>query len=116
MWKNLAPKLIRQRLIIEITTTKIVEPKQIKKYLLELSKVSKMEVMQGPMTSHAHRLGFCGWIHWRTSGAHAYSYATNPPLFTVDTYTCKPFSVKKVVEFTKDYLNAIEIVYKEIEV
>ena len=41
-WKNLAPNLIRQRLIIEGTAEKVVEPEQIKSYLLDLAKVAKM--------------------------------------------------------------------------
>lgn len=116
VWKNLAPNLIRQRLIIEGTTKKIVEPEQMKKYLLELAKVSDMEVLEEPVAYTAHEMGYGGWIHWKSSGAHFYSYPTNPPLFTVDTYTCKPFSVKKVVDFTKKFFNVIDIVWKEIEV
>ena len=115
-WKNLAPGLIRQRIIIEGTTNKIVEPEQIKKYLFELSKVVNMVVLSDPVAYSAHEDGYGGWIHWKTSGAHFYSYETNPPLFTVDCYTCKAFSVKKAVEFTKKYFNAIDIVWKEIKV
>jgi len=116
MWKNLAPNLIRQRLIIEGTTKKIVGQKQIKEYLLELAKVTNMKVLSGPYTDTAHEMGESGWIHWKTSGAHFYSYSTSPPLFTIDTYTCKPFSIKKVVEFTKKYFNAIDLVWKEVKV
>ncbi|MBI4044763.1 MAG: S-adenosylmethionine decarboxylase [Candidatus Diapherotrites archaeon] len=116
MWKNLAPKLIRQRLIIEGTTDKIVQPELMKAYLLELAKVSDMEVLEKPVAYTAHEMGYGGWIHWKSSGAHFYSYPTFPPLFTVDTYTCKPFSAKKVVDFTKKYFNAIEMVWKEIKV
>ncbi len=116
MWKNLAPELVRQRIIIEGTTQKIVEPEEIKKYLLELSKVVDMVVLSDPVAYTAHDDGYGGWIHWKTSGAHFYSYPTNPPLFTVDCYTCKAFSVQKAVEFTQKYFNTIEIVFKEIEV
>lgn len=119
MWKNLNPKLIRQRLIIEATTEKIVEPDQIKEYLTKLSKVSKMEVVKDPITSSAHELGWSGWIHWKTSGAHFYSYPElngRKPLFTLDTYTCKAFSVEEVVKFTKEYFKPIEIVWKEVKV
>jgi len=116
MWRNLSPKLVRQRLIIEGTTKKIIGPEEIKKYLDELAKVSKMEKLSGPFAYSAHEMGFGGWIHWKSSGAHFYSYPTNPPLFTIDTYTCKPFSVEKVVKFTKEYFKAIEIVWKEVDV
>ena len=116
MWKNLAPNIIRQRLIIEGTTDKIVEPELMKQYLLALADVTKMEVLSGPEARSAHELGYGGWIHWRTSGTHFYSYPGNPALFTVDTYTCKPFSVPEVVEFTKKFFNAREIVWKEIAI
>ena len=75
-----------------------------------------MEVLSAPHAYSAHEMGYGGWIHWKSSGAHFYSYPANPPLFTVDTYTCKPFSIKKVVEFTKKYFNAIKIVWKEVKV
>ena len=116
MWKNLAPKLVRQRIIIEGTTKKIVEPEQIKSYLLELAKVTKMKVLSGPYAYTAHDKGYGGWIHWKSSGSHFYSYPTTPPLFTVDIYTCKPFSSKEALDFTKKYFKTIEIVYKEIKV
>ena len=80
-WKNLAPSLVRQRLIIEGTTEKIVEPDQIKQYLLELAKITKMEVLSGPYAYSAHEMGYGGWIHWKTSGGHFYSYLTIPPFF-----------------------------------
>ena len=115
-WKNLAPNIIRQRVIIECTTKKLVEPEQIKDYLLKLAEVTKMEVMSGPVTSSAHEMGWSGWIHWKTSGAAAYSYPGTPALFTVDCYTCKPFSAEGAAEFTRKYFNAIELVWKEIEV
>ncbi|PIZ95050.1 MAG: hypothetical protein COX81_01995 [Candidatus Magasanikbacteria bacterium CG_4_10_14_0_2_um_filter_37_12] len=62
-WKNLAPDLIRQRVIIEGTTKKIVEPNQITKYLNELAKVTGMEKLSGPFVYSAHEMGYGGWIH-----------------------------------------------------
>ena len=116
MWKNLAPKLVRQRIIIEGTTEKIVEPDKIKTYLWELSKVVKMKVISDPVAYPADDMGYGGWIHWVTSGAHFYSYPTAPPLFTVDAYTCKPFSIEDAVNFTKKFVKTKEIVWKEVEV
>jgi S-adenosylmethionine decarboxylase len=116
MWKDLAPTLVRQRVIIEGTTEKIIEPEQIKLYLSQLAKVTDMEVVSGPEANSAHDKGFGGWIHWRSSGAAFYSYPTNPPLFTVDCYTCKPFSADNVADFTREYFNVIELVWKEVRV
>jgi S-adenosylmethionine decarboxylase len=116
MWKNLAPGLIRQRIIIEGTTEKIVEPEKIKTYLKELANVCNMEVLAEPEAHSAHDMGYGGWIHWKSSGAAFYSYPTNPPLFTVDCYTCKPFSAQPAAEFTGNFFGAIELVWKEVEV
>lgn len=115
-WKNLAPDLVRQRVIIEGTTETIVEPDRITSYLHELSKVVGMRQLQAPFAYPAEDMGYGGWIHWVTSGAHFYSYPTTPPLFTVDAYTCKPFSVTDAVEFTRRYLHARDLVWKEVEV
>jgi len=100
---------------VEGTTKDIVNPKQITSYLLNLAKVTGMEILSGPLVYSAHEMGFGGWIHWKTSGAAFYSYPTRPPLFTVDCYTCKPFSVKAMVKFTRDYFEPIELVWKEVE-
>lgn len=120
-WKNLAPNLVRQRVIIEGITQCEISIEQIKSYLLALAEVTKMEVVSGPHTSTAHELGYSGWIHWKTSGAHFYSYPANgwnieEGFFTVDCYTCKPFSAEEAAEFTRNYFNAIDLVYKEVEV
>ena len=101
MWKNLASNLIRQRIVIEETTEKIVETEQIKSYLVKLAKVCNMEVLSEPKAYSAYDMGYGGWIHWKSSGTAFYSYPTNPPLFTVDCYACKPFSGKETFEFTK---------------
>ena len=115
-WRNLAPDLIRQRLIIEGTTEKIVMPEKIKKFLIDISRVTNMESISGPFAYSAHEMGYGGWIHWKTSGTHFYSYPTTPPLFTIDMYTCKPFSIEKAIDFVKKYFNPIDIVYKEIKI
>ena len=115
-WKNLAPDLVRQRIIIERTTKKIVEPEQIKEYLDELAKICDMEKLSGPYAYTAQNMGYGGWIHWKSSGAAFYSYPTSPPLFTVDCYTCKPFSCEKAAKFTRKFFNAIDVVWKEVKV
>tara|TARA_Y100000034_G_scaffold2916_1_gene3609 strand:- start:939 stop:1304 length:366 start_codon:yes stop_codon:yes gene_type:complete len=115
-WINLAPDLVRQRVIIEGTTKKIVKPPEIDNYLRDIADVTKMEIINGPYSYSAHEDGYGGWIHWKTSGAHFYSYPTHPPLFTVDTYTCKPFNSEELVKFTKEYFDSKKIVWKEIEI
>lgn len=114
--KNLAPELVRQRLIIEGITSSIVKPDEIKDYLNKLAEVIDMEVLSGPFAYSAHEKGFGGWIHWKSSGAHFYSYPTKNPLFSVDIYSCKSFAVSKVIEFSKEYFSVKELVWKEVNV
>lgn len=115
-WRNLAPRLYRQRLIIEGTTKEIVKPEQIKSYLEDIAQVTQMEVVSGPFAYSAHEMGFGGWVHWKSSGAHFYSYPTKPSLFTVDIYTCKKFNNNDVLEFTRYYFTPLELVWKEVKV
>ena len=115
-WKNLAPDLIRQRLIIEATTRDIVTPDMITEYLNKLPDVVGMEQLSAPHAYSAHDMGYGGWVHWKSSGAAFYSYPTTPPLLTVDCYTCKPFSPYKAASFTQKFFNTIELVWKEVEV
>lgn len=122
-WENLAPALVRQRVIIELITEHLVREEEIKDYQMKLSQIVDMNVLQPPFSYPAHKdghlIGYGGWIHWATSGSHVYSYDSyytgrKGHLLTVDTYTCKPFSVEKVVKFTRDYFKAEKIVWKEV--
>ena len=124
-WKNLAPELIRQRCIIELNTDYVIGEEEIKEYLQKLSGVVDMTVLQEPFSYPAvveeTLVGYGGWIHWATSGAHAYSYIpqwtkTGKPLLTIDAYTCKCFSLEKAAQFTKEYFNVTEIVWKEVDI
>jgi hypothetical protein len=126
-WRNVEPRVMRQRLIIEGTTKEVLKSEVITEYLLKLSEVSGMKVVLAPTGYHNHPGGGSAmWIHWDSSGAHFYCYASAPnegysemltyPLFTLDTYTCKPFSIEKVVEFTKEFLQPVDIVWKEVVV
>ena len=41
---------------------------------MALSKVVNMTVLSNLVAYSAHEDGYGGWIHWKTSGAHFYSY------------------------------------------
>ncbi|QQR50612.1 hypothetical protein IPF86_01680 [Candidatus Nomurabacteria bacterium] len=122
-WRNLAPKLCRQRIIIEAITDHCVTPEEFKDYLLKLSHVVGMRLLEhgkdpNPSAYDAENMGYGGWIHWVTSGAHMYSYPAEVTggaghLLSVDAYTCKPFSVEKAVKFTREYFKPKDIVWRE---
>lgn len=113
-WKNLAPGLVRQRVIMEGTTARLVRPPEIRKYLRALARITDMEILSPPKVYSAHEMGYGAWVHWKTSGTAFYSYPTDPPLFTVDCYTCKPFDAQKAANFTKRFFRAKELIWRDV--
>ncbi len=111
--KDLAPQIHRQRLVIEGYPKHTVDDRCIKEYLQQLAHVTDMICLTDPVTHRSDRFGWAGWIHWETSGAHFYAWESPVLFFSVDIYTCKPFSSEKTVEFTRDFFHATEIVSKE---
>src|SRR5208282_2190016 len=105
-FKNLAPNIYRQRLVIEGFPSFVVTDKHIKEYLVMLSDVLDMEALIDPVTNNSARFGWAGWIHWQTSGAHFYAWEHPRRFFSVDIYTCKAFESKDAVNFTKEYFSA----------
>ena len=109
--RDLAPTVFRQRLVIEGTCSASIDDGAISGYLSELSDVCEMRLLLEPVTHRSDRYGWAGWVHWETSGAHFYAWE-EPLFFSVDIYTCKPFSVDRAVEFTRSFFRATEIVAK----
>jgi len=102
MWKNLAPNLVRQRIIIEGTTEKIVEPEQINKYLLELAKVCDMEVMSEPRAYSAHEMGYgVGFIGNRLA-LHFIVIPQNPRFLQLTVIPVSHFPQKKYLSSRKN--------------
>jgi len=111
--KDLAPDIYRQRLVIEGYPKKPITDDQIKEYLSKLSVKIDMKQLIEPVTDRSDLYGWAGWIHWETSGAHLYAWEQPLLFFSVDIYTCKAFDPKDAVEYTKEFFDANEIVYKE---
>ncbi len=118
-WKNLAPNHCRQRVVIELLVWDHPDKEFLENYLMKLSIEVDMTPVDWPYIYPCWELWYWWWIHRTTSGAHIYSYPpssnwTNYYLVTIDAYTCKPFSLNKAVEFTKEYYDIIDISFKEI--
>jgi hypothetical protein len=108
---DLAPGILRQRLVVEGTCGKPIDDLSIRAYLTELSGVCGMRSLIEPVTHRSERFGWAGWIHWETSGAHFYAW-DQPLFFSVDIYTCKAFDAMSAVVFTRDFFVADRIVAK----
>jgi len=110
---DLAPEIVRRRLVIEGTCANPIADTDVRAYLFELSSVCRMRALTEPVTHRSERFGWAGWIHWETSGAHFYAWEQPRLFFSVDIYTCKAFDVSDAVEFTRSFFDASRIVHRE---
>jgi hypothetical protein len=110
---DLAPTILRQRMVIEGLPPDPIDSPTIIEYLIELGDVCGMTVLTEPMTHHSDLYGWAGWVHWDTSGAHFYAWERPVRFFSVDVYTCKAFDPEAALDFTERFFDATEIVGKE---
>jgi len=117
--KDLAPKIYRQRLIIEGFYTIEIKPIKLKKFMKNLSVQLGMTVIYGPIVKNLagkinplHK-GFECVLIWAESGTSIYTW-NKERFFTIDIYSCKKFDVNTAVKFTKDFFGAKELVFKSV--
>ena len=120
--KNIEPRVIRQRLVIEARYSTRVNGEKIKKYLLDLAAELKMTIhpdLKEPIITSATGKsnpihdGFEGAIFWLESGASIYVWEKFNFL-TVDIYTCKRFDNQKAVDFTAKFFETTELEWREV--
>ncbi|MGO9874860.1 MAG: S-adenosylmethionine decarboxylase [Acidimicrobiia bacterium] len=109
-WRDLAPQILRQRLVVEGTCAEPIDALQIRQYLNRLATVCDMRTLTRPVTHRSQRYGWAGWVHWETSGAHFYAWDQPVRFFSVDIYTCKAFDPDRVIDFTAQYFDTDNIV------
>jgi S-adenosylmethionine decarboxylase len=115
-WKELAPDIQRQRLVVEGTLTDQFESQEMYFYASKLTKLLKMKAITTPILNYSPDYGWCAFCHWKESGMHIYGWDNhNPVFFSVDIYTCKTFEAQEVVKFTKEFFGdrLLDIVWKE---
>lgn len=118
--EDLAPHIVRKRLIIEGKQAKLpyfgddpLDERSLKDFLIGLSKVTDMTILNGPVFNYADGYGLAGWVNWKESGAHIYAWEKDR-FFSVDIYTCKEFSIDNVLIFVRGFFYDFQIVYKEV--
>ena len=107
---DLAPEILRQRLVVEGLVDTPISAEQIETYLSELSVVVDMITLLPPVTHESSTFGWAGWIHWESSGAHFYAWDRPRLFFSVDIYTCKRFDPKLALDFTAEYFSSTQCV------
>ncbi|KAI1850995.1 hypothetical protein JX265_007320 [Neoarthrinium moseri] len=112
-YTDLAPSILRQRLVVEGYPAKPISDGAIRRYLSQLSDITAMRSLIEPVTHKSDLYGWAGWIHWETSGAHFYAWEQPSLFFSVDIYTCKQFDPKLVVDFTRSFFQTTEITARD---
>lgn len=111
--RDLAPEIIRQRLVVEGLCRQPIDDLSIRQYLTQLSKTIDMVALMEPVTHQSPLYGWAGWIHWETSGAHFYAWDQPRLFFSVDIYACKAFEAQAAVDLTREWFDGTDVVFKE---
>jgi S-adenosylmethionine/arginine decarboxylase-like enzyme len=117
-WTDLAPDIVRQRIVIEGTLWKPFTAERMDRYCREMTDILKMTFATAPFCNYDEDYGWCAYIHWKESGMHVYAWDdrdSKPPFFSVDIYTCRSFEPKTPVEFTRQFFgeDLISIAWKD---
>jgi S-adenosylmethionine decarboxylase len=115
-WRDLAPDITRQRLVLEGTIHSPFSPEQMTEYCNDMSKVLDMNPITSPMCNYSPKYGWCAYMHWEESGMHVYTWDSREPnFFSVDVYTCKSFDKEHAIKYTQEFFgdNLIDLVWKE---
>jgi len=108
--RDLAPSIVRQRLVVEGTISSPIGVEAIVEYLKRIGELADMRVLTEPVTHLSPLYGWAGWVHWETSGAHFYAWDEPHLFFSVDMYACKAFDPWLIVEFTREFFAATDVV------
>jgi S-adenosylmethionine/arginine decarboxylase-like enzyme len=119
----LCPDLVRQRCVIEFLTDlgmndfEFIEKHMIK-FLKDLSSSLSMKIFMGPIVGNDRNEetgenGPSAMVGWTTSGCQIHCWPFRK-FVSVDIYSCKIYSVTKVVDLVNQYFNPTEIVVKEV--
>ena len=116
--RNIAPNIIRQRLLIEAKYAIEVTEESVRDYLLELPKHLDLKTYGEPIIHSPSgegkeiNQGYDAFIPLIDSGISLYVW-TNEHFLSCVIYTCKEFSVQKAIQFTKDYFKTTELEHNE---
>ena len=115
---DLAPTIVRRRLVIECIHKNNFNEQKIYDYMVQLSNVMNMTIVLMPTINNVEEYGFSAYMSWKESGMHVYTWNETdkrPNFMSIDIYTCKDFNVKDVINFTKNiFSNEItEITWRE---
>jgi S-adenosylmethionine/arginine decarboxylase-like enzyme len=113
--KNLAPTIVRQRLLIEALYECTVSQEDVEQFLTALPQVLGLRIYSPPVVyspggeGKAENQGYDGFVALIDSGISIYVWESTQFLSVV-IYTCKAFDNEKALSFTQDFFKTSEIV------
>ena len=114
---DLAPTIIRKRLVIEGISNDKFTKENMKKYMIELSILMNMTIVSEPSFNFDIKYGLSSYMCWKESGMHIYTWEKKNNnilnFFSIDIYTCKNFNINDVIEFTSNSFLIKELTWKE---
>lgn len=116
--KDLAPKIVRKRLLIEAIYNKDIQESDVRDYLLKLAAHLDLRTYGEPIihspsgTGKEENQGFDAFVPLIDSGISLYVW-TNEHFLSTVLYTCKSFSTKSALAFTQNFFNTIELEHSE---
>ncbi len=109
--KNIAPNVVRQRLLIELFYTIKVDKKVVKYYFKEITKSLKLKTYGDPIIfspggeGKGENQGYDAFVPLIDSGISVYVW-TSSKFVSLIIYTCKSFDEKIAVNATKKFFKA----------
>lgn len=80
-WKDLAPDICRQRIVIEGTLHNPFKAEDMDRYCREMTRVLNMTEATAPFCNYDPDYGWCAYVHWKESGMHVYAWDDRKPCF-----------------------------------
>ena len=115
---DLAPSIVRKRLVIECIYTGSISSEKINDYMMKLSDVMNMTIVKLPELNYVEKYGYSAYMSWKESGMHVYLWEetdARPNFISIDIYTCKDFDLRSIINYTKDAFseNITKITWRE---
>lgn len=117
--KDIAPQIIRKRLLIEAYYLINLDEGNVKEYLLNLASTLTLRTYGEPVIYSPSgegkdiNQGYDAFIPLIDSGISLYVWA-NEKFLSCVIYSCRKFSVQEAIQFTKEYFKTTDLVYAEI--
>jgi len=114
--KDLAPDIVRQRLLIEGVYTREVDQAAVEAYLVGVAahlglRTYGQPIVHAPGDGKTENQGFDAFIPLIDSGISLYVW-TQKRFFAAVLFTCKQFDTNEALRFTRTYFAAAELEHR----